>query len=74
MLQGGFAGGLFAPFVPPQEYIARLTPQYASQRWDPIDIPLAATGHPEAKFIAHSAGRLRLCLERAADNEVPPRG
>lgn len=38
MLQGGFAGGLFALFVPPQEYIARMTPQYASQRWDPIDI------------------------------------
>ncbi len=38
MLQGGFAGGLFALLVPPQEYIARMTPQYASQRWDPIDI------------------------------------
>ncbi len=38
MLQGEFAGGLFALFVPPQEYIARMTPQYASQRWDPIDI------------------------------------
>ncbi len=50
MLQGGFAGGLFALFVPPQEYIARMTPQYASQRWDPDRYPLAATGHPEATY------------------------
>ncbi len=50
MLQGGFAGGLFALFVPPQEYIARMTPQYASQRWDPIRYPLAANGHPEATY------------------------
>lgn len=38
ILQGGLAGGLFALFVPPQEYIARMAPQYASQAWDPLTI------------------------------------
>ncbi|HBW7905230.1 dipeptidase [Klebsiella pneumoniae] len=67
MLQGGFAGGLFALFVPPQEYIARMTPQYASQRWDPIDILWQQLAILK-QLIAHSAGRLRLCLS-AADIE-----
>lgn len=69
MLQGGFAGGLFALFVPPQEYIARMTPQYASQRWDPIDILWQQMAILK-QLIAHSAGRLRLCLS-AADIELP---
>ncbi len=74
MLQGGFAGGLFALFVPPQEYIARMTPQYASQRWDPIDI-LWQQLDILKQLIAHSAGRLRLCLsaadiERCREDEV----
>lgn len=69
MLQGGFAGGLFALFVPPQEYIARMTPQYASQRWDPIDILWQQLAILK-QLIAHSAGRLRLCLS-AADIALP---
>ena len=72
MLQGGFAGGLFALFVPPQEYIARMTPQYASQRWDPIDILWQQLAILK-QLIAHSAGRLRLCLS-AADIRALPRG
>lgn len=72
MLQGGFAGGLFALFVPPQEYIARMTPQYASQRWDPIDILWQQLAILK-QLIAHSAGRLRLCLS-AADIERCRRG
>ncbi len=71
MLQGGFAGGLFALFVPPQEYIARMTPQYASQRWDPIDILWQQLAILK-QLIAHSAGRLRLCLS-AADIEAAAR-
>lgn len=67
MLQGGFAGGLFALFVPPQEYIARMAPQYASQRWDPIDILWQQLAILK-QLVAHSAGRLRLCLS-AADIE-----
>ncbi|STU73817.1 Microsomal dipeptidase [Klebsiella pneumoniae] len=74
MLQGGFAGGLFALFVPPQEYIARMTPQYASQRWDPIDILWQQLAILK-QLIAHSAGRLRLCLsasdiERCREDKV----
>ncbi|HFZ2307565.1 TPA: dipeptidase [Klebsiella aerogenes] len=67
MLQGEFAGGLFALFVPPQEYIARMAPQYASQRWDPIDILWQQLAILK-QLVAHSAGRLRLCLS-AADIE-----
>ncbi len=52
MLQGGFAGGLFALFVPPQEYIARMTPQYAKPTMGSDRYPLAATGHPEATYRA----------------------
>lgn len=59
--------GLFALFVPPQEYIARMTPQYANQRWDPIDILWQQLAILK-QLIAHSAGRLRLCLS-AADIE-----
>lgn len=74
MLQGGFAGGLFALFVPPQEYIARMTPQYASQRWDPINILWQQLAILK-QLIAHSAGRLRLCLsasdiERCREDKV----
>lgn len=64
MLQGGFAGGLFALFVPPQEYIARMAPQYASQRWDPIDILWQQLAILK-QLVTHSAGRLRLCLSTA---------
>ena len=44
-----------------------MTPQYASQRWDPIDILWQQLAILK-QLIAHSAGRLRLCLS-AADIE-----
>ena len=35
MRQGGICRRAIRPLCPPQEYIARVTPQYASERWDP---------------------------------------
>ncbi|UMX88458.1 hypothetical protein MJ579_15285 [Klebsiella pneumoniae] len=67
--QGGFAGGLFALFVPPQEYIARMTPQYASQRWDPIDILRQQLAIPK-QLIAHPLTPEIVRLS-AADTELP---
>ncbi|MEQ0230659.1 dipeptidase [Klebsiella sp. CN_Kp091] len=67
MQRGGFAGGLFALFVPPQEYIARMAPQHANQRWDPIDILWQQLAILK-QLVAQSAGRVRLCLS-AADIE-----
>lgn len=65
--QGGLAGGLFALFVPPQEYIARVAPQYASQAWDPLTILWQQLTILKA-ICAHDASRARLCLS-AADIE-----
>ncbi|VTM44686.1 dipeptidase [Klebsiella quasipneumoniae] len=67
ILQGGLAGGLFALFVPPQEYIARMAPQYASQAWDPLTILWQQLVILKA-ICAHDASRARLCLS-AADIE-----
>lgn len=67
ILQGGLAGGLFALFVPPQEYIARMAPQYASQAWDPLTILWQQLAILKA-ICAHDASRARLCLS-AADIE-----
>ncbi|HGU9808722.1 TPA: dipeptidase [Enterobacter hormaechei] len=67
MQQGGFSGGLFALFVPPQEYIARMAPHYASEPWQPSDI-LWQQLTILKQLIAHSDGRARLCLS-AADIE-----
>lgn len=67
MQQGGFSGGLFALFVPPQEYIARMAPQYASEPWQPVDI-LWQQLTILKQLVAHSDGRARLCLS-AADIE-----
>ncbi len=39
MQQGGFAGGLFAVFVPPQDYLAQVAPARAAQEpYDPLTI------------------------------------
>ena len=59
MQQGGFSGGLFALFVPPQEYIARMAPHYASEPWQPIDI-LWQQLTILKQLVAHSDGRARL--------------
>jgi membrane dipeptidase len=67
MQQGGLTGGLFALFVPPQEYIARMAPQYANQPWEPVDILWQQLAILK-QVIAQSAGRARLCLS-AADIE-----
>lgn len=67
MQQGGFSGGLFALFVPPPEYIARMAPQYASQPWEPVAILWQQLAILK-QLIAQSAGRARLCLS-AADIE-----
>lgn len=67
MQQGGFSGGLFALFVPPQEYIARMAPQYACEPWQPVDI-LWQQLTILKQLVAHSDGRARLCLS-AADIE-----
>ena len=36
--QGGMGGGLFAIFVPPQEYVARMAPERAAEPWQPQEI------------------------------------
>jgi membrane dipeptidase len=38
MQQGGFFGGLFAIFVPPQAYIAQTTPHLADTPYQPLEI------------------------------------
>lgn len=38
MQQGGFGGGLFAIFIPPQNYIAKMVPQQADHPYQPLDI------------------------------------
>ena len=57
--QGGLAGGLFALFVPPQEYITRVAPQYASQAWDPRAILWQQLAILKT-ICAHDASRARL--------------
>lgn len=64
MQQGGFAGGLFALFVPPQRYINEVAPQRANEPWQPLEI-LRQQLDILKTLVAQSAGRARLCLTAA---------
>ena len=61
MQQGGFAGGLFAMFVPPQRYINEVAPERAHEQWQPLEILWQQLDILKT-LVAHSAGRARLCL------------
>lgn len=61
MQQGGFAGGLFALFVPPQHYVEQVAPQYAREKWQPLAILWQQLDILKA-LIANAEGRARLCL------------
>lgn len=64
MQQGGFAGGLFAIFVPPQAYIAQVAPAHAAAPYQPLEImwqQLDILG----QIAAQSQGRARLCRSAA---------
>lgn len=62
-----FPAGCSRYSMPPQEYIARMAPQYASEPWQPVDI-LWQQLTILKQLVAHSDGRARLCLS-AADIE-----
>ncbi|ORM72705.1 peptidase [Pantoea wallisii] len=64
MQQGGFAGGLFAMFVPPQRYVEEVAPQQVQQNWQPLEILWQQLDILKT-LVAHSAGRARLCLSTA---------
>lgn len=64
MQQGGFAGGLFALFVPPEDYLQKHAPDRAREGLSAIDIlwqQLAIL----RQLVAGSGGRARLCLNAA---------
>lgn len=66
-VRGGFAGGLFAVFVPPASYVAqmrKLTQAQISQSHNPVQIvgQQIALAH---LLVARSGGRLRLCRSQA---------
>lgn len=64
MQQGGFAGGLFALFVPPQRYIEQVAPQRAQDRVAPLEILWQQLAILKT-LVAESQGRARLCLTAA---------
>lgn len=64
MQQGGFAGGLFALFVPPQRYINEVAPQRAHESWQPLEILWQQLDILKT-LVAQSSGRARLCLTAA---------
>lgn len=64
MQQGGFAGGLFALFVPPQRYVSEVAPHLAGEAWQPLQI-LWQQLEILKKLVARSDGRARLCLSTA---------
>lgn len=65
MQQGGFAGGLFAVFVPPQDYLAQVAPARAAQEpYDPLTIMWQQLAILQ-QIAAQSAGRARLCHSAA---------
>jgi len=64
MRQGGFFGGLFAIFVPPQAYVAQMAPHLADTPWQPLEImwqQLAIL----TQIAEQSQGRARLCRSAA---------
>ena len=58
--QGGLGGGLFAIFVPPQEYIARTVPARADEPFQPLQIMWQQLEILQQLTDA-SGGRARLC-------------
>lgn len=61
MQQGGFAGGLFAMFVPPQRYINEVAPERAQEQWQPLEILWQQLDILKTLAV-QSSGRARLCL------------
>lgn len=61
MVRGGFAGGLFALFVPPDDYLEAHAPARARERLTPQEIRWQQLGILKA-LVAASGGRLRLCV------------
>lgn len=64
MQQSGFAGGLFALFVPPLRYVKDVAPQRASDRWQPLDVLWQQLDILHT-LAARSEGRARVCLTAA---------
>lgn len=60
MQQGGFAGGLFAIFVPPADYIAQRLPHSRAADSQPLDIMWQQLDILQ-QIADRSAGRARLC-------------
>ena len=60
MQQGGFFGGLFAIFVPPQAYIAQTTPHLAETPYQPLEIMWQQLAILQ-QIASQSQGRARLC-------------
>lgn len=60
MQQGGFAAGLFAIFVPPQAYIAKMAPEYAAEPCQPLEIMWQQLAILQ-QIAEGSQGRARLC-------------
>lgn len=61
MQQGGFAGGLFALFVPPQCYLRAVAPQRAQENWPALEILWQQLAILKT-LAQQSDGRARLCL------------
>lgn len=61
MLNGNFAGGLFALFVPPPEYIARVAPTRVNNDFSPSAIIWQQLDILKS-LAENSGGRARLCL------------
>ncbi|MCC3720146.1 dipeptidase [Rouxiella badensis] len=70
--QGGFAGGLFAVFIPPASYMPKLKPHAAQQPHDPLAIThqqisllqrIERQSNGQAK-ICRTAGEIESCIEQ----------
>ncbi|MGJ0192889.1 dipeptidase [Pantoea sp. RRHST58] len=64
MRQGGFFGGLFAIFVPPQAYIAQMAPHLAETLYQPLEIMWQQLDIL-TQIAEQSQGRARLCRSAA---------
>lgn len=60
MRQGGFAGGLFAVFIPPASYMPQLKPNAAPQPHDALAITHAQIALLQ-RIESQSAGRAKIC-------------
>ncbi len=69
---GGFAGGLFAVFIPPASYMPKLKPNSTPQAHDPLAITqqqIALLQHIESQSagrakICHTASEIERCIEQ----------